>query len=178
MKKLAWLSTIVVAALLAYVAAGPFLTINAIRDAVQAEDSRALSKQVDFPALRQSLRLQLSDMLVREAGADVQSSLLGAIGLQLAGSAVGSGVDAMVNPVGLSALMRGRRIWSLAGGAPLLPAGDDTAAQPDPLADAHYRYHSPSRFTATVRDDRDRPIEFVLTRQGLVWKLTDIRLPI
>ena len=68
MKKLAWLSTIVVAALLAYVAAGPFLTINAIRDAVQAEDSRALSKQVDFPGLRQSLRLQLSDMLVREAG--------------------------------------------------------------------------------------------------------------
>ncbi|MCD9027638.1 DUF2939 domain-containing protein [Luteimonas sp. BDR2-5] len=176
MKKLAWSSAIVAVLLLAYTAAGPFLTINAIRAAVQAEDSRALSKQVDFPALRQSLRLQLADAMVRGAGADVQSSLLGAIGLQLAGSAVGSGVDLMVNPVGLSALMRGRRIWNLSTGAPLLDDGGD-ATQTDLLADARYRYHSPSRFTATVRDDRGRPIVFVLTRKGIGWKLSDIRLP-
>ncbi|MET0328299.1 MAG: DUF2939 domain-containing protein [Luteimonas sp.] len=177
MKRLGWLSLAVCVLLLGYVAAGPFLTIHAIRDAVRNEDSRALSRRIDFPALRQSLRLQLEDAVVREVGAEVQSSLLGAIGLRLAGSAAGVGVDAMVSPVGLSALMRGQRLWSLAGGASPLRTGPGPA-DTDPLEDAHYRYHSPSRFTATVRDDRDRPIEFVLTRQGLVWKLTDIRLPI
>ncbi len=177
MKKFGWLSAVVIALLLAYTAAGPLLTINAIRKAVQTEDSRALSRQVDFPALRQSLRLQLSDIVVREAGPDLQSSLLGALGLRVAGSAIGSGVDMMVTPVGLSALMRGRRVWGLAGGAPLSRTGTDPSRS-DPLSDAHYRYHSPSRFTATVRDDGGRPIVFVLTRSGIRWQLSDIRLPI
>lgn len=177
MKKLAWLSAITAVLLLAYTAVGPFLTINAIREAVRTEDSRALSKRVDFPALRQSLKLQLSDQIVRQAGPQAQSSLLGAIGLRLAGGTAGVGVDLMVTPVGLSALMRGQRLWALSSGtAPLY--GDTQAAQIEPLADAHYRYHSPSRFTATVRDDRGRPIEFVLTRKGLRWKLSDIRLPL
>ncbi len=177
MKRLGWLTLAVFVLLLGYVAAGPYLTVHAIREAVRNEDSRALSKQVDFPALRESLRLQLADAIVREAGPDLQSNLLGAIGLRLAGSAAGTGVDMMVTPVGLSALMRGQRLWSLAGGASPTQVRPDAEREP-PLADAHYRYNSTSRFTATVRDDRDRPIEFVLTRKGLTWKLSDIRLPL
>jgi len=177
MKRLGWLTLAVLVLLLGYVAAGPYLTINAIREAVRNEDSRALSKQVDFPALRASLRLQLADAIVREAGPDLQVNLLGAIGLRLAGSAAGTGVDMMVTPVGLSALMRGQRLWSLAGGASPTQVRPEAEREP-PLADAHYRYHSTSRFTATVRDDRGRPIEFVLTRKGLRWKLSDIRLPL
>lgn len=177
MKKLAWLSALVAALLLAYTAAGPFLTMHAIRDAVQREDSKALSKQVDFPALRQSLRLQLSDALVRQAGVDVQSSLLGALALRAAGGTVGTGVDMMVTPVGLSALMRGRRLWDLSSGA-TPPVGGERVPASDPLADAHWRYHSPSRFTATVRDEAGRPIVFVLTRKGLRWRLSDIQLPL
>ncbi|MEN5061998.1 DUF2939 domain-containing protein [Luteimonas sp. TWI1416] len=126
MKKLAWLSALIAALLLAYTAAGPFLTMHAIRDAVQREDSRALSRQVDFPALRQSLRLQLAEALVRRAGVDVQSSLLGALALQAASGTVGTGVDMMVTPVGLSALMRGRRLWDLSSGA-TPPVGGDRA---------------------------------------------------
>lgn len=177
MKRLVWISLAVFVLLVGYVIAGPFLTIHAIRDAVRNEDSRALSRQVDFPALRESLRVQLADAMVREAGPELQSSLLGAIGLRVAGSAAGAGVDMMVTPVGLSALMRGQRLWSLAGGASPVRTGPDPQAG-DPLEDAHYRYESPSRFSATVRDDRGRPIEFVLTRQGLRWKLSDIRLPL
>lgn len=177
MKKLAWLSSFAAVLLLAYVAAGPFLTLAAIRDAVRSEDSRALSKRVDFPVLRQSLKRQLSDEVVRQAGPEVQASLFGAFGLRIAGSAIGAGVDTMVTPVGLSALMRGRRLWALSSGdAPLYGAPSAPAAEP--LADALYRYHSPSRFTATVRDEHDRPIVFVLTRDGLRWRLSDIRLPI
>lgn len=176
MKRLVWISFAVFVLLAGYVVAGPFLTIHAIRDALRNEDSRALSRQVDFPALRQSLRVQLADAMVREAGPELQSSLLGALGLRVAGSAAGTGVDMLVTPVGLSALMRGQRLWSLAGGASPMRTGPDPDGS-DPLEDAHYRYQSPSRFTATVRDDRGRPIEFILTRQGLHWKLSDIRLP-
>lgn len=177
MRKWIWLAAAALAALLAYVATGPYRTVHAIREAVKTEDPRALAKQVDFPALRTSLKAQLGDRLVREAGPELQSSAFGAIGLRLAGGLVDGIVDAMVTPVGLGALMEGRKTWNRFGGiAP--PSRSDTSGQPEPLHDAAYDYASPSRFTATVQDDSGRPVVFVITRDGLRWKLSDIRLPL
>ena len=53
-----------------YVAVGPYLTVRAIRIAVKEQDAAALSRQVDFPALRASLKAQLDDRLLRKAGPD------------------------------------------------------------------------------------------------------------
>lgn len=182
MKKWIWIGAIALIALFAYVAAGPYLTINAIRAAVKSEDPRALARQVDFPALRGSLKAQLSDRLVREAGPGLQASPFGAIGLRIAGGLVGGAVDAMVTPLGLAAIMEGRRTWRRVDGFGTLPstATPSTAdGQPvEPLRAAEYRYESLSRFTATVQDESGRPVVFVLTRDGLRWRLSDIRLPL
>jgi hypothetical protein len=48
----------------------------------------------------------------------------------------------------------------------------------DPLAGASYRYESASRFIATVQNADGAPVVFVFSRDGLRWKLTDVRLPI
>lgn len=172
----AWIAGLVAATLLAYVVAGPFLTIQAIRDAVVANDSAALSKQVDFPALRASLKRQVSDRLIREAGTDVQSSVFGSVGLGIANAFAGTAVDAAVNPVGLATLMQGRSFVQRFSGAPA-PATDAEGRRVEPLHDPDWRYESASRFTATVVDDAGEPVLFVFTRKGLRWKLSDIRLP-
>lgn len=177
-KKWIWIVGLALGALLAYVAAGPYLTINAIREAVKAEDPRALAKQVDFPALRDSLKLQLSDRLVREAGPELQASPLGAFGLRIANGLVGGAVDAMVTPVGLAAIMEGRRTWRRVDGFGELSSPSAIESAQEPLHNADYRYESPSRFTATVQDESGRPVVFVLTRDGLNWRLSDIRLPL
>lgn len=188
MKKWLWLAVALLLALLAYVGAGPYLTVRAIRGAVEKQDAAALSREVDFPALRTSLKAQLTDRLVREAGPDLQSSALGSIGLTLAGGLIGGSVDAMVTPTGLGALMEGRKVWKRIGDGfapptPPPPTTEDDAAAvapaaPRPFYGAKYRYESLSRFTATVQDDSGRPIVFVMTRDGLHWKLSDIRLPL
>lgn len=181
MKK--WLVSLAVVAVLlvGYVAAGPYLTVRAIRSAVQEQDAAALSKQVDFPTLRASLKAQLSDRLVRAVGIDGQSGMLGAIGLTVAGGLVNGAVETMVTPVGLGALMEGRKVWNRVGDGIERPdVADPSAAvgeRPQPLQGAKYRYESLSRFTATVHDDQGRPIVFVMTRDGLRWQLSDIRLP-
>jgi len=177
MKK--WIA-LVVAVLLAlgvYVAVGPYLTVRAIRSAVQQQDAAALSRQVDFPALRASLKAQLSNELVRGAGSERQANPFAAIGLQIASGVIGAGVDAMVNPFGLAAIMEGRTIWRKFDDEIGSPPPDTAAPERQPLHDARYRYESPSRFTATVQDEDGRPLVFVMTRDGLRWKLTDIRLP-
>lgn len=179
MKKWIWLTAVVLAALLAYAAAGPYLTINAIRGAVQARDAQALAEQVDFPALRGSLKAQLGDRIAREAGAQAAGNPFAAFGLAVANSLAGGLVDAMVTPTGLGAMMEGRKVWDRASGLPP-PRSDAAAATPRErlLQEASYRYESASRFTATVQDEQGRPVIFVLTRHGLRWKLSDIRLPL
>ena len=177
MRKWIALALVVLAVLLGYAATGPYLAIHAIGKAVREENASALAKHVDFPPLRASLKAQLSDRLVRMAGIDTQSSLLGALGLGLAGSVVGSSVDLMVTPSGLGAMMEGRKVWNRAGGLPPPSASNDSWERPDPLRDAERRFESSSRFTATVHTDAGDPVVFVLTRNGLRWKLSDIRLP-
>ncbi len=80
--------------LLGWVAAGPFMAINAMRKAVEAQNSAALSSHVDFPALRRNLKAQVDDYVVRRAGPDVQSHPFGAIAVQIASGVAGSAVDA------------------------------------------------------------------------------------
>ncbi|MFP5373460.1 MAG: DUF2939 domain-containing protein [Gammaproteobacteria bacterium] len=169
------LSLAVLLALGAWVASGPWRTVHGIREAVVAQDARALSRHVDFPALRASLKAQLNDQLVRQAGIDAQSGLFGALMLRVAGGLVDAAVETMVTPLGLGALMEGRKVWNNVlregVGAPPRPATE-------PLAGPEYRIESLSRVTATVPDEQGRPLVFVLTRQGLRWRLSDVRLPL
>lgn len=178
MKKWPWLAAAGLVALLAWTAAGPYRTVNAIRDAAQARDAQAMAEQVDFPALRSSLKAQLGDRLLREVGTPSPDSPFAAFGLGIAGGLVDGLVDVLVTPAGLGAMMEGRRTWDRATGrqSPSRDDTRDTTAQ-RPLHGAQYRFESPSRFTATVHDDQGRPVVFVMTRRGLDWKLSDIRLP-
>lgn len=188
MKKLLLVVVLLAAALLAYVAAGPYLTLRAMGRAIEARDSTALSKHVDFEALQASLRAQVEDAIARRIGPSRQDSLLEGLGLQLANALAGGTVEALATPAGLAALMQGREAWDQLGALTSPDAPPAPSAMPDaapnaavaqndhPLANAEHRYESTSRFVAVVRDSQGRPITLVLTRSGLSWKLSDIRL--
>ncbi|WP_203321773.1 DUF2939 domain-containing protein [Pseudoxanthomonas beigongshangi] len=178
MKKWIALAVLLIAGLLGYLAAGPYLAIHGIRQALAEQDTAKLERHVDFPALRVNLRAQVEDQLARRAGPGFQSSLLGAFALSVANNVIGSGVDTMVTPLGIGAILQGRSMWKKAVGDTV---GGDTHAPPvpaDPLKDAKHRFESLSRFTATIHDENGRPVVCVFTRQGLRWRLTDIRLPL
>ena len=179
MKKMMAVAVLLGVLLLGYLVAGPFLAVNGIRDAIKAQDTAALAEHVDFPALRANLKAQLDDYVVRKAGAGAQSNLFGAIALRIASGVTGGTVDTMVTPAGLGALLEGRNLWHRASGGGISDT-DSYANQPapDPLKDARYGFESTSRFTATVVDNEGKPVTFVLARDGLRWKLNDIRLPL
>lgn len=177
MKK--WIAVLVVPLLLlgGYVAAGPYLAINGIRQALAEQDASKLERHVDFPALRVSIKAQLEDKLARRAGSNVQANMFGALALSIASNFSDSAVDTVVTPLGISALLQGRGLWKKSIGETV---DGDTYGKPipaDPLKQAVRRYESPSRFTATVPDQEGNPMVFVFQRQGLRWKLADIRIP-
>ena len=179
MKKWIALLVVVLLALAGWIAAGPFLTVNAIREAVAEEDTVELARHVDFVSVRQGLRAQVEDAIARKAGVDAQDNPLGAFALGLANRAAGGIVDALATPAGIGAVLQGRGLLHRLIGGSVDP--DDRFAHappPDPLRDATYRFESPSRFTATVLNADGDPVVFVLRRDGLRWKLTDIHLPL
>ncbi len=176
MKKWLALAVLILVALLAYVAAGPYLAINGIRTALAERDASALERHVDFPALRVNMKAHLEDYIARKGGGIAESGgLLGAIGLQVASGLGGAAVDAMVTPLGIGALLQGHATWKRATGQTV--DGDAYGApQPlDPLEDARTRYESTSRFTATMEGTDGQPVVAVFQRQGLRWRLVDIR---
>ena len=165
------------AALLGWIAAGPYVAMHAIGKAVREENAAALARHVDFPPLRASLKAQLGDRLARSVGVEAQTGWLGALGMTVANELAGGAVDLMVTPHGLGAMIEGRKVWNRATGLPPPRTEEGVRARPDPWRHAERRYGSPSRFTATVQTDDGRPVVFVLTRRGLRWRLSDILLP-
>lgn len=178
MKKWIALLLVVVLGVAAYVVAGPYLAINGIRQALAEQDSGKLERHVDFAALRVSLKAQVEDHLARRAGSGVQSNLFGALALSVAGNFAGSAVDTMVTPLGVAAMLQGRGLWKKSLGETVDGDSYGKPVPADPLREAVRRYESPSRFTATVMDEDGKPMVFVFKRQGLRWKLADIRLPV
>lgn len=178
MKK--WIALVVVL-LLAFgglVMAGPYIALHGIGNALAEQDTAKLERYVDFPTLRINLRAQLQDRIVRAAGVQAQSSLLGSIAVSLAGGAAGIGVDAMVTPTGIAAILQGHSVWKRATGD---TTNGDSYGPPrpaQPLRQAQGHYQSLSRFTATTAANRDgQAPTLVFERRGLVWKLTDLQLP-
>ncbi|CAA9307126.1 MAG: hypothetical protein AVDCRST_MAG71-450 [uncultured Lysobacter sp.] len=179
MKK--WIALLVIGALAfaAYIAAGPILALNSIRDAIQREDTAAIARHVDFPAVRVNLRAQIDDYLARRAGPDGQADVFGALAVRLAGAAAGSVADVLATPAGIGVVLEGRGLIHRITGEGV-SAIDTYRHQPptDLLERATYRYESHDRFAVTVPNRDGAPVVFVLTRNGLQWKITEVRMPL
>jgi len=153
-----------------YVATGPYRTLAGLRAALAQNDANALAEYVDFPALRQNLKLQL----LARANSGINSLLPSGIASQIAGglasTLVDTTVDALITPSGLSQVVSGASI-----GLGQLPSASGASAT-DQLASAHGSFQSLSTFTATVTA-ASSDIVLELTRNGLGWQLTNVKLP-
>ena len=142
----------------------PLGAMHALKLSAQAGDREALAQEVDFPAVRQSLKDQLNAALLR--GGD-HSGGLGAIGALFVAAIGDRVVDAVISPDGISTLVDAGKLRK--------PGQDD-----DHGTRAHWVITRQvlNRFTAQpVRGTDDRPPTLVFTRTGLSWRLTDIVLP-
>ena len=68
MKKLTAIVVLLVLALAAWWFGGPYLAVHGLSRAIEQRDTARLERYVDFPRVRVSLRAQLNDYLVRQAG--------------------------------------------------------------------------------------------------------------
>lgn len=151
--------------------ASPWWTLHRLQSAVARHDADAVSEQVDFPALRDSVKSQILASIGRDARHGDGGNPFAAIARGFAQAIVNPLVDAVVSPSGVAAMVEHGKI-SIAK-----PAGEREATAEAPPGDKpHYALHYRGWDRFAVRADDGGA--FVFRRTGVwSWKLAGIELP-
>jgi hypothetical protein len=160
-----------VAAAVAVYVAMPYVTLWQIAGALQRGDIRTLQSSIDWDAVRDGLKADISQGIVggvfdadQAAPAQVASSTLPRFGASFVSGIAGSVVDREVTPQHLAAMMR-----------QLAPAEPDSGFSMPLRGVEHAFFESPTRFLLTVRcpgqDASDQPLRVLLQMEDGGWKV-------
>ncbi|QFY41562.1 DUF2939 domain-containing protein [Candidatus Methylospira mobilis] len=171
-----WFSIVLLLAVTA-AALGPFYAMHQIRQGLAHQDTAILADAVDFPALKANIKVQLEGFLTGQAPSDFKQTPFAAFAMSLASRVVDGMVDAVVTPQGLAALLHGVNPGKLWQGRQASPPETTEAGTAGIFSNAVYHYDSPSQFSVWIQGEKDGRFQFVFTRSGLLWKLSNVIFP-
>ncbi|MGE3334975.1 MAG: DUF2939 domain-containing protein [Rhodospirillaceae bacterium] len=145
-----------------YVAAGPYLALNEIRDGIVAQDEAALAAHIDFPVLRESMKEQIAAAMTarmeERSGGDPEMVAMGKL---FASKMVEVMVDKIATPAGLAMMTSTKGV-------------EEGLNKDNVLADFDISYEAWDRAVVTQAEKPDATL--ILSRQGLSWRWTGVRL--
>lgn len=182
-------------AVLGYAYASPYIVLDRLKRAADARDAETVNAYVDYPALRVSLKQQVTELLMRRIDAQKHGNPFAVIGAMIGAALIGPLVDAYATPDGVAAILNGMPprgqpgerppptgTW---GGTPNPEAGSTASTAPStgqtpppqpPQTTAGYR--SLNEFVVTYQHGvGDTRYAAILRRDGLFsWKLSAVDL--
>jgi len=171
MKKTVGTIVLICALIFAAYVASPLLAVHGFIGAARSGDPDKLEANVDFPAVRDSLKSQLgAALMVRmQSDPDMKDNPFAGLGMMMAPTIVDRMIDTMVTPDGIAAMVRQGKLHEDAGAAKT-PAGP---------VDYDYGYLGLDRFRVTLNGkDATNPLKLIFERRGLFsWKLVKIDIP-
>jgi Protein of unknown function (DUF2939) len=147
----------------------PYLTINNMKNATENQNVDALSKEINFPELRVSIKESVKNQVLKHvAGSEQPQAAAPKLTPELVEKMVSPMVDKIITPEGLDQLIHDK-----VPGAKI-----DLANLERDLAksDIKMGYESLDRFVVHITDkvDRTKDVSLILKRNGLAWKLSGI----
>ncbi|MDY6957436.1 MAG: DUF2939 domain-containing protein [Pseudomonadota bacterium] len=178
MKRITIWGLLVLLGLAGFWIGGPFYTLHQLRTAVETQDAAYLDNQVDFPLLRDNIKLQLNARAAQATPPRWRDSPLGGLALGLTNQLVDRLVESLVTPSGLLSLLEERTLQ------PESPSADPEADGPLSevereirFREARFRFEGLNRLRVEATTEQGEPIRVVLSRQHLKWRLTNLILP-
>lgn len=151
----------------------PYRAIDRLEEAAQKRDAATLNQSIDFPAVRESLKVSLSDSLSSNLLGQATDSGMKAFAGLFAAAMLKPVIDSLVTPEGVALLLK----------ADIPDPKSASTAQPDTSGREDYtvrkEYDGLNRFRMTVsRKSPAVTVQFVLERVGLAdWKLREVTIP-
>tara|TARA_R110002167_G_scaffold123524_1_gene302544 strand:+ start:1159 stop:1764 length:606 start_codon:yes stop_codon:yes gene_type:complete len=162
-----------IAAVVSFFAA-PAVAFFAIRGAADANDAAGLERLIDYGAVRQSLRPQLSgNPAARAPAPSFLEDPIGAVRRQLEPAVAGApDPDVYLTPAALAALSRGEGRYASQRTGPAAAGIEASDPMPKPV------FWGVNRARMAVTDDGGSRTVFTFERKGpFEWKLVHIGLP-
>ncbi|QCI93395.1 DUF2939 domain-containing protein [Novosphingobium sp. EMRT-2] len=148
----------------------PYYALHSLRAAAIDADSDKLEANVDFPAVRDNLKSQMTAALVNKMQNDpeMKNNPFSGLGLLVLPGIVDRMIDAYVTPDGIAAILRGQN------------PTEKTKIEDNPDIQSQARYVSLDRFRVRLRNvklNQEGP-SFLLERRGFAtWKVIRLELP-
>ncbi|MDQ6967343.1 MAG: DUF2939 domain-containing protein [Mariprofundaceae bacterium] len=171
MKKVILVAGLIVVSIVGYGAAGPYLTISEIKTGLVEEDSEKVSKNVDFPTLRKNLKEQFSASMSKNSTPGKKDGSLEGLGNMMMTQLIDRLLDQLMTDRGLAAMMEGKK-------KDLSKPDTQQIKKDDLFKHAKFTYDSISKFSIWVTNEEGQEARFILTRDGLSWRLVNIEIPI
>lgn len=159
---------------ISYIAISPLLVVNQIKVGIEEKNSELLSKNIDFPILRENIKEQLNAAMMAKVTSEMENNPFGVLAAGLASKMADGIIDSFITPSGLSSLMQGKEPSK----SPVeTPSSSSLNNEEELFQDARYSYDSINRFSVWVLNENDEEIGFILRRNGVEWKLVNIIIP-
>jgi hypothetical protein len=173
------LALILAAIICAGIFFSPYLAIHQLRNAVIDRDVTALSEHVDFPVLKENIKLQLMEKMSEKLNAlEMKNNPFAAIGQALAYGIVDKIVDTMISPSGLITILSYAKVEPVHTDQAAVPGSDTEKSSTQPAAKFSLQYQDWSTVTASPKANDGSTVNLIFKRSGLwSWKLTSIVLP-
>lgn len=157
-------------------AATPFWTLYHLKKAADQKDAVALSKYVDYSAVRENLKVDLKAKMAGEMTKrnDKLPGIAAGALAALAGNVVDPLVDALVTPDSLAMVMKGQDPQAKKEGE----KQETSASEEEVDTTMSYQEFNVFVVNLTKKGASSPPVTLVFKRENVIfWKLSAIRLP-
>ena len=176
-----------------YAFASPWLALRNLTQAFEEQDTRKLEKLVDFPELREDIKVTAKAAMMKSAAIELEGNPFAAMGIMMANAIVDPIIDQVISPAGLQLLFSAREVSGGADAVPenidaiardLIPSGDGGEASSGVDAaqsiEVKTEYVGINEFEVQVRNVEmfNESVSFYMRREGLGgWKVDGVRIP-
>ncbi len=174
MKKISILIIGLLVVIAGYLYASPYLALNSMKNAAEAQDAEKLSSYIDFPSVKQGVKDQVKAKFATEMMANGNDDGFEALGSMFATAMIDPLVDGLITPEGIAAMMLAKQEQGATESANTQEESNDS----DRL-EYETGYDSFDSFHVDINNEEGKEAtKVILHRDGLSWKITNIDLPL
>ncbi len=184
---------ICLALLLGYLVSGPFITMYAIKSGIEQKDTEKLSRNIDFPILRENLKSQSRELIEIHFSdsADSNNDLLAegfeSLAVNFISEIMNHLIDSYITPPGLIKLTSDQPLEEESSKLldedykdELVNGANNSVKNLDSLEATNFSFDSDSRFSIYVSygESPEEELQIQLARRGLKWILINVQISI
>jgi hypothetical protein len=168
---------IALGAVFTYYLSSPLLAVNSLKTAVVSKNADEANKYIDYPALRENLKAELTAHAMKEMQKDPEmaNNPFNGFAFAMVGPMVNAMVDNYITPSGMKTIMKLATNPSSASDDTSRNIAERVASTDKILKETSMGYDGLDKFQVSYKNEDGTKGKFVFNRKGFAsWNLTNI----